>query len=29
MDGTVPDGFDVAGAAIALGGVGVMMYWPR
>jgi len=29
MDGSVPDRFDVTGAAIALGGVGVIMYWPR
>ncbi len=29
MDGSVPDRFDLAGTAVALGGVGVMMYWPR
>ena len=29
MDGTSPDAADVVGATIALGGVGVMMYWPR
>jgi small multidrug resistance family-3 protein len=29
VDGNRPDWADLAGAAIALGGVCVMMYWPR
>lgn len=29
LDGSVPDRADVIGAAIALVGVCVMMYWPR
>ncbi len=29
FDGFRPDRFDVAGAAICLAGVGVIMYWPR
>jgi small multidrug resistance family-3 protein len=29
LDGNVPDRADVVGAAIALAGVCVMMYWPR
>jgi small multidrug resistance family-3 protein len=29
LDGTVPDGIDVAGAIIALCGVAMIMYWPR
>ena len=29
VDGVRPDRFDAAGAAIALAGVLVMMYWPR
>jgi len=29
LDGTEPDRFDVAGAAIALAGVSMIMYWPR
>jgi len=29
LDGDRPDGADVVGAAIALAGVSVMMYWPR
>ncbi len=29
LDGNRPDGFDVIGAAIALGGVSIVMYWPR
>jgi len=29
FDGNVPDRADVIGAAIALTGVSVMMYWPR
>jgi small multidrug resistance family-3 protein len=29
LDGNVADRFDVIGAAIALVGVSVIMYWPR
>ena len=29
LDGNVPDRFDLAGGAIALLGVSVIMYWPR
>ncbi|MBI4517753.1 MAG: YnfA family protein [Deltaproteobacteria bacterium] len=29
LDGNQPDGFDLLGAAIALGGVSIVMYWPR
>ena len=29
LDGNVPDRFDLAGGAIALAGVSVIMYWPR
>jgi len=29
LDGNVPDRFDMIGAAIALVGVSVIMYWPR
>jgi len=29
LDGNVPDHFDIIGAAIALVGVSVIMYWPR
>ncbi|HEX8386083.1 MAG TPA: YnfA family protein [Rubricoccaceae bacterium] len=29
VDGVVPDRFDVIGAAVALVGVLVIMYWPR
>ena len=29
VDGVVPDRFDLIGGAIALAGVGVIMYWPR
>jgi small multidrug resistance family-3 protein len=29
LDGNVPDRFDMMGAAIALVGVSVIMYWPR
>ena len=29
LDGNVPDRFDMIGAAIALVGVFVIMYWPR
>ncbi len=29
LDGHAPDRFDIAGGAIALLGVTVMMYWPR
>ncbi len=29
LDGNVPDHFDIVGAAIALVGVSVIMYWPR
>lgn len=29
IDKTVPDRFDLLGGAIALVGVGVIMYWPR
>ena len=29
LDGNRPDGFDLLGAAIALGGVSIVMYWPR
>lgn len=29
VDGTAPDRFDVTGAAIALAGVSIIMYWPR
>jgi small multidrug resistance family-3 protein len=29
FDKTIPDRYDVIGAAIALAGVGVIMYWPR
>lgn len=29
VDGNVPDFFDVSGAAIALLGVSLIMYWPR
>ena len=29
LDGNRPDCFDVIGAAIALGGVSIVMYWPR
>src|SRR3990172_1774530 len=29
LDGNRPDRWDAIGAAIALSGVGVMMYWPR
>ena len=29
VDGVRPDRFDAVGAAIALAGVLVMMYWPR
>ena len=29
VDGVRPDRYDLAGAAIALLGVAVMMYWPR
>jgi small multidrug resistance family-3 protein len=28
-DGNAPDRFDVLGAAVALGGVAILMYWPR
>ncbi len=29
VDGMVPDRFDIVGGALALVGVGVIMYWPR
>jgi small multidrug resistance family-3 protein len=29
VDGNSPDRFDVMGAAIALAGVSIIMYWPR
>ena len=29
VDRVVPDRYDLIGAGIALGGVGVIMYWPR
>ena len=29
LDGNVPDRFDLIGAAISLGGVSIIMYWPR
>ena len=29
VDGNIPDRLDVIGAAIALAGVSVIMYWPR
>jgi small multidrug resistance family-3 protein len=29
LDGNIPDRFDMIGAAIALVGVSVIMYWPR
>ncbi|MGB7788104.1 hypothetical protein [Methanoregula sp.] len=29
IDGVVPDRFDIIGAAIAIIGVFVIMYWPR
>lgn len=29
FDGSVPDRIDLVGAAIALAGVSVIMYWPR
>jgi len=29
VDGVAPDRFDVAGAVLCLGGIGVIMYWPR
>ncbi len=29
LDGNIPDRFDVTGAAIALVGVSIIMYWPR
>ena len=29
VDGTVPDRFDLLGAALCLLGVAVIMYWPR
>ncbi len=29
VDGNVPDRADVIGAVIAIGGVAVLMYWPR
>jgi small multidrug resistance family-3 protein len=29
VDGTMPDGIDIAGAVVALGGVAMIMYWPR
>ena len=29
LDGDIPDRFDITGAAIALAGVSIMMYWPR
>lgn len=29
LDAHMPDSFDVIGAIIALGGVSIIMYWPR
>jgi small multidrug resistance family-3 protein len=29
LDGNVPDRFDLIGSALSLGGVCVIMYWPR
>jgi small multidrug resistance family-3 protein len=29
FDGFQPDRYDVAGAALCLAGIGVIMYWPR
>ncbi|MFH0997536.1 MAG: hypothetical protein V1844_18865 [Pseudomonadota bacterium] len=29
VDGVVPDTYDMVGGAIALAGVGIIMYWPR
>jgi len=29
LDGNMPDRFDLIGAAVSLGGVFVIMYWPR
>ena len=29
VEGIVPDRFDIIGGAIAMAGVGVIMYWPR
>ncbi len=29
VDGIAPDRFDIVGGALALVGVGVIMYWPR
>ena len=29
LDGNVPDRLDLIGAAISLGGVSIIMYWPR
>ncbi|MCG8620339.1 MAG: YnfA family protein [Desulfobacterales bacterium] len=29
VDGVVPDRFDLIGGAVALVGVGIIMYWPR
>ena len=29
IDGIAPDRYDLAGGALALAGVGVIMYWPR
>ena len=29
VDGIVPDRFDLIGGAVALAGVGIIMYWPR
>ena len=29
FDGTAPDRFDILGACLALGGVAIIMYWPR
>jgi small multidrug resistance family-3 protein len=29
LDGNMPDRFDLIGAAVSLGGVFIIMYWPR
>jgi small multidrug resistance family-3 protein len=29
VDGVIPDTYDMVGGAIALAGVGIIMYWPR
>ena len=29
FDGNIPDRFDLIGAAVSLGGVFIIMYWPR